>query len=45
MIRALLLSVRLAADAFRDLADWAAAATVMATKGIAYLTNTGALRA
>ena len=45
MVRALLLPDRFATDAFRDPADRAAAATVRARKGIAYLTNTSALRA
>lgn len=45
VVRALLISDRFATDAFRDLADRAAAATVRARKGIAYLTNTSALRA
>lgn len=45
VIRALLLPFGFANDAFRDPAGRAAAATVGARKGIAYLTNTCALRA
>lgn len=45
MIRAFLIPVWFAADTFGDLADRAAAATVGTRKGVAYLTNAGALRA
>ena len=45
MIRACLLPIGLATNTFRDPTDRAAAATVGAGKSIAYLADTGALRA
>ena len=43
MIRTCIILIGLAKNAFRDLADRAAAATLRASKGVAYLADTGAL--
>lgn len=45
VIRAYLLPVRLATEALRDLADWAATATIRTRQRVTYLANTGALGA
>ena len=45
MVRAFILPVGFATDAFGDLADRAAAATLRARKGITHLANASAFRA